>query len=148
MANLSNFVERLKEFMILNNLNATKLSEITDIDRSSISALLRGEHYPATKTLFAFLEIFKCSADYLLGLTDDYIEEKTYLTPTDNFGERFRFLLDKTGTTQYALTKYKNISGNLLYKWLHNQALPTVFNLIKLSEYMEISVDCLIGRED
>lgn len=145
---LSNFVERLKEFTVLENLTATELSKRTNIDRSTLSGLLRGEHLPKFEVFCKLITYFNCSADYLLGFSNDYPEEKQYLPPVENFGDRFYFLLKQTGTSQYELTKNENISSNLLYQWLHNQTKPSVYNLVKLANYMEITIDYLLGREN
>ena len=147
MVILSKFTDRMKEFMILNNVNATQLAEKTGINRSTISGLLREEHIPSTKALLAFVEYFHCSADYLLGITDDYPENSVFLTPVTTFGERFRLLLKETNISQYELTKNDKISGNLLYRWLNNQTYPSVFYLIKLSDIMGVSIDYLLGRK-
>ena len=141
---MSNISERLKEFLILNNLNASSLSKKVDIDRSTISALLRGEHLPSIDTLLKLVIFFNCSADYLLGLTDDY-PEKNYRLKDENFGERFRKLLKKSKISQYQLEKKFKISSSLIYRWLHNVSLPTPFYLMKLSQYLEVSVDELLG---
>lgn len=148
MFTIEKFRERLNEFMVLSEQNATKLSENVPIDRSTLSKLLRGKHVPSGKSLFALVTYFNCSADYLLGLTEDYPENKTYPLPTSNFGERFRLMLEETKTSQYELTKNEKISGNLIYRWLHNQTLPNALHLIKLAEYMKTTVDCLIGRDN
>ena len=147
MYSMEKFVERMNEFMISNDLNATQLAEKTGVARSTISGLLRKEHLPSTAALRAFANFFQCPADYLLGLIDDFPENLKFSQPNLSFGERFRKLLTDTNVSQYSLTKGEKISGNLLYKWLHNQAEPSVYNLIKLSKALNVSVDMLLGRE-
>ena len=147
MSNERKFAERLTEFMILGSLNATQLSEKTGISRSAISGLLRQEHLPSTKALTAFADYFHCTTDYLLGLTDDYQDGIHAVKSELSFGKIFKKLLKETKTTQYFLTKHEKISGNLIYKWLNDQAEPSVYNLMKLSRAMNVSVDCLLGRE-
>lgn len=144
---LSNFVERLKEFMLLKNVNATDLSKETGVDRSTISGILRMDNAPSMKVFCTFVAYFNCSADYLLGLKDDYPENKRFTPRLDGFGERLYAVLKKTGTSQYELTKYEKISGNLLYRWLHDLSQPGVYNLVKLAKYMDVSVDLLLGIE-
>ena len=147
MIQIEKFAERLNEAMFSKSLNATQLAEKTGIARSTICGLLRKEHLPSTDALVAFVEYFNCPADYLLGLVDDFAEPVKFLQPNSSFGERFRALLAETNVSQYSLTKQHKISGNLLYKWLHDQATPSVYNLIKLSNALNVSVDCLLGRE-
>jgi len=145
---LSKFVERLKELMILNNYTIKTLAETTGIHQSTIGSLLREEHHPSTKALLAFAQLFNCPCDYLLGLIDDYPEPIKFSPPTSDFGARLRLLLRENNVSQYSLTKKEKISGNLLYQWLNNQAIPSVYNLEKLASALQISVDCLLGREN
>ena len=147
MMEMQKFAERLNEYMFSHSLNATQLAEKTGIARSTICGLLRKEHLPSTTALVAFVEYFHCPADYLLGLIDDFVEPVKFSTPSNTFAERLRCLLVETNTTQYFLTKHHKISGNLLYKWLNDQAIPSVYNLIKLAKALNVSVDCLLGRE-
>lgn len=144
---MSNISERLKEFLILNNLSALSLSKLVDIDRSTISALIRGENLPSLENLLKLVCFFNCSADYLLGLTDDY-PEKTYRVKDEKFGKRFRDILKKASVSQYQLTKQYKISSSLIYRWLNDLTLPNSFYLIKLSQYLEVSVDNLLGIEN
>lgn len=147
MYSMEKFVERMNEFMITSSLNATQLAEKTGIARSTISGLLRKEHLPSTDALRAFANFFQCPTDYLLGSVDDFPENLKFSQPNLSFGERFRKLLAESNVSQYALTKRYKISGNLLYKWLHGESEPSVYNLIKLSTALSVSVDCLLGRE-
>ena len=147
MYSMEKFVERMNEFMITGGLNATQLAEKTGVARSTISGLLRKEHLPSTEALLAFANFFQCPTDYLLGLIDDFSDKLKFASSTTTFGERFRALLEETTVSQYTLTKQHKISGNLLYRWLNNETEPSVYNLIKLSKALSVSVDCLLGRE-
>lgn len=144
---LSNFKDRLNEFMILHNLTTPKLAEALGISDTALNGLKRGAHYPSTEIFFALLSYFNCSADYLLGLCDDYPENKIFRSPTDSFSKHFRNVLKETGVSQYRLTKEGKISGNLLYKWLNGQSVPSPANLVKLSKFLQVSVDYLLDRE-
>ena len=144
---LLKFAERMNEFMVIHTLTATALAEKTGIPRPTISGLLREEHLPSPKALRTFADFFQCPTDYLLGLIDDYPENCKFSQPSVSFRERFRRLLAETKVSQYSLTKQHKISGNLLYKWLNNESEPSVYNLIKLSKALSVSVDCLLGRE-
>lgn len=144
----ASFADRLNEFMILNNLNAPALAEKIGANRMTIAKLKRGRSHPSTAVFFKLIEYFHCSADYLLGLTEDYPENYPYKPPIEKFGARFRSLLEEFHISQYRLTKFAGISGNLLYKWLNDQTMPSVSNFVKLANYMETTVDHLIGRTD
>lgn len=144
MVNLSKFGENLSALMAEAGLNAPALAKILKTDRSNITRYQRGERLPLFRGFVAILEYFNVSADVLLGLAD-YSEEKRFL-PMPAFGERLRLVMKETNTTQYRIEREANISGASMYKWLFNQSVPTVENLVKLAQYMEIPVDYLLGR--
>lgn len=146
MSILSNFSDRLNEQMILRSLNAPALAEKVGVSRATIAGFLRGAHLPSRKIFFALLEFFNCSADYLLGFDDFPPTNVIYVKPVEKFGIRFRKLLTEFNCSQYKLEKDLDISGNLVYKWLHDLTQPNVESFIKLANYFDVSVDFIIGR--
>ena len=146
MVILSNFYDRLTEQMILRSLSAQQLADAVGVDRVTIFALKRGARLPSTQLLLSLVEYFQCSADYLLGLVEFSPEQSYYAPSMDNFGERLRNLLKENGVSQYKLTQVYHVSGNLIYRWLNDKAVPSVANLIKLSQCLDVPVDVLIGR--
>lgn len=54
--------------------------------------------------------------------------------------------MNETKTTQYRIEKDLHISGGTMYNWLINKSLPNVENLVRLADYMDVSVDYLLGR--
>lgn len=145
MDNLSVFVERLKEYMSEQDLNASTLATKIKCSRVTISGLLNEAHAPSTEIIIALVEYFNCSADYLLGLVDyPRVTEFKALKP---FGDTLRKCLKESGKTEYRLQKDLDISSSLTYRWLNNKALPKIDSLIKLKNYFGCSVDYLLGRE-
>ena len=144
MENLSNFAQCLSNLMNEHSLKAPALAKILHTDRSNITRYLRGERFPLYRGFIALIEYFNVSADYMLGL-DDYAIDKQFL-PVQPFGERLKKVMTETNTTQYAIEKDTDISSSSIYNWLYAGRVPTVESLIKLSKYMEVSVDYLLGR--
>ena len=144
MIDLSNFVENLSALMAEQHLNAPALAKAIATDRSNITRYLKGERLPKFQIFIALLEYFNVSADVLLGLKE-YVNE-THFLPLPPFGERLREVMKETKTTQYKIELDEKISGNSMYQWLNGESLPTVYNLVKLAKYMDISVDYLLGR--
>lgn len=141
---LSKFAENLATLMSEGNINAPALAKILKTDRTNITRYLRGERLPLFKGFVAIIEYFNVSADLLLGRTE-YAEPRTFL-PVQPFGTRLRKIMQETNTTQYRMEKDLRVSGATMYNWLINKSLPTVENLYKLADYMEVSVDYLLGR--
>lgn len=141
---LSTFAENLATLMSEGNINAPALAKILKTDRTNITRYLRGERLPLFKGFVAIIEYFNVSADLLLGRTE-YAEPQTFL-PVQPFGTRLRKIMQETNTTQYRMEKDLRVSSATMYNWLINKSLPTVENLYKLADYMEVSVDYLLGR--
>ena len=141
---LSKFAENLFSLMSERNLNAPKLATLLNIDRTSITEYLRGKRFPNFKVFVSMLAFFNVSADVFLGRTE-------YSTATDfypilPFGTTLRKVMEETHTTQYRIEKELHISGGTMYYWLIKQSLPTLHNLDKLADFMDVSIDYLLGR--
>ena len=62
--------KRIKELRLENNLNQTELALLCNVKQSCVSKWERGETFPDAETIILLTEIFKVSADYLLGIID------------------------------------------------------------------------------
>ena len=146
MVDLSNFVERLSELMSERELNAPALAKELKTDRSSLTRYLSGAHTPNFEIFVKIVEFFRCSADYLLGLTDIPSDEEKLL-PVPPFAPQFKKVLGELRVTQYYLVeKTKKFSYNQLQGWLKGNNEPTLPCLIRLAQTLDCSVDYLIGR--
>ena len=144
MFHLSNFSERLAELMQENDLNQTALAQALRTSRPKLGFYLRAEHAPKYENFIALLALFHCSADYLLGLTEQS-PELAY-KPVRPFGDQLRALLQARKITIYAFQKSTKFSWSVIYKWLNGTASPSLYNLVKIAETLDISVDELLGR--
>ncbi len=143
---LSNFSERLNEYMQYANLNSVALSEKLGVARSTVSELARGKFLPTYSTFCKIIEYFSCSADYILGLSDDP-KENAVFWEIQPFATALREALSRFGKSQYELEKEQSISGSIVYDWLFNGALPSIPNLCKVARFFDCTIDFLLGRE-
>ena len=144
MVILSKFAENLYSLMQERNINAPALGKALCTDRTNITRYLRGERLPNFPVFIKLIEYFNVSADILLGRID-YCEEQSF-QPVQAFGTTLRRILKETNTSQYRVIKDLHISQATMYFWLCNQSLPSVENMDKLADYLEVSVDYLLGR--
>jgi len=141
------FSDRLIEQMTLRDLSAKDLAQALGISHSTVCNLRKGRYQtPSTEVLFALLEQFHCSADYMLGLIDFPPDGIIYHPPLRAYGARIRVLLKEKGLSQKEFLSLFPISSNLLYKWLANKTLPSVEYLIRLATFFDLSVDAFIQR--
>ena len=141
---MSKLSKRITEFMVELNLNAPQLAKELSVDRTDINRFLRAERTPNYSCFINMVYYFICSADYLLGLTDIHTEEPLHeVLP---FGERLRGLLKEQKISQAQLIRELPISSAVPYKWLSGKNFPSLESLIRLAQYLDCSVDYLIGR--
>ena len=144
MCNTLKLGENLSALMAEHNLKAPAFAKILNVDRSTITEYQRNKRTPTFSVFISMIEYFNISADVLLGLID-YSPATTFSVPAP-FGNRLRTVMEETKTSQYRIEKDLHISGSTMYNWLTNKSLPNVESLIKLSKYMDVSIDYLLGR--
>ncbi len=64
------------------------------------------------------------------------------------FTERFNEYMSRMQLTAYKVAKNTAISQGLMNEYKNGLKLPTIQNLIKIADYLDCSVDYLLGRTD
>ena len=64
------------------------------------------------------------------------------------FTERFKKIIQTNNLTAYRVAKDTGISQGLMAEYHRGDKIPTVNNLVKIAEYLDCSVDYLLGRTD
>ena len=144
MVILSKFADSLLALMEEKHLNAPALGKILNMDRSNLTRYLRGERLPNYHLFIRIIEYFNVSADVLLGRLD-YCDVPEF-QPVQPFGATFRKALDETHTSQYELQKNLHFSSATTHAWLNDMRIPSIEHLDQLADYMDVSVDYLLGR--
>ena len=91
-----------------------------------------------------FVRLWIATFQILSHLKIDAMEQK--LRRDRCIGDNLRKLRDKHNISQEKLKRELPVSGSVLYRWVSGKSLPTPTSLIRLSEYLDCSVDFLIGR--
>ncbi len=141
---MSKLQERLKEFMRDEALTQTNLGKLSGVFQSNISDYVKLGIEPKYDIFIKLLNVMNCSADYALGLIDIDRDEQFY-EPLP-FGERLREILKQKGVSQERLKRELPVSSSLIYKWITGKSKPYPSTLIRLANYLDVSVDYLIGR--
>ena len=108
MVNLYKLSENLKELMSERNLNQTALAEAMGTCSSKMSSYVTGKRAPNYDTFIALINFFNCSADYLLGLTDDY--SGTQFKQRPPFSQQLTIILQHFNVTKYRMEKDTGIA--------------------------------------
>lgn len=144
---LSIFAERLKELIIDGKTSPEKISDdlkhnVFDIYHWMSS---NNKYMPSVANIVKLANYFKCSVDFLIGLTED-AELPNIKLELPKFSERFVYVLKKQGFNLYKLGKATGTSTTTYYRWINDIVVPTIDSLVKVSKALDCSVDFLLGR--
>ncbi len=64
------------------------------------------------------------------------------------FTEKFVEVLQKRNITPYRIAKETGISQGLMAEYKNGVKLPTINNLVKIADYLDCSIDYLLGRTE
>lgn len=151
MTTFEKFTENLKDFMFDGKLTPKLLASEIKVDRSVIYKYLRKEILPTVPNLISITNYFKCSADYILGLSS--VNSKVINKNPVKLSERLKEILHKREMSRYKLLnelrgKNIKIARQSIDDWYNDKRYPSIDNLIMLAENFDCSVDYLLGREN
>lgn len=72
---MSKFPNRLKELREKREILSKDLAKFFCVEPATITNWEKGNRFPKDDTLIKIADYFDCSLDYLLGRTDDYLED-------------------------------------------------------------------------
>ena len=138
------FRENLIELMDNKDLNINTLSKKANMQYKLIDNYVKGIYCPDLKNSIKLANYFKCSLDFLFGLSDDDTEN-VYSAPDFKFYERYLKLLSDRKTTSYKFTKSICLDTDIDKNWKAG-SIPNISTLIKIAKELGVSIDYLIGR--
>ncbi len=144
---MQKFSQILKDLCIDKGIKIFNLAELTGIDDGTLSKYANDISVPTVKNLVKLANYFECSLDYIIGLTDKYIKMPAKSEDKSLFYSRYESLLKEYNITHYKLTKILGFSISNLQNWKKG-TLPYIETLIKLAQYLCVSLDYLVGRFD
>ncbi len=145
MNTFPDFAERFKDLISENGLSQKQIACAIGIPETSVSNYISGKSEPSLKVLVAIADYFKCTTDYITGKKDES-EEKIFL-PCPPFSTQLKILMDKKPCSGYRLCTDANIPQASFYDWKNGKTEPNLYNVKKLLEYFDCSLDFLLGRE-
>ena len=144
MVILSKFAENLSALMQERNLKAPTLADILGTHRTNITRYQQGKRLPSYGLFIKMVEYFNISADVLLGRLD-YCDVQEF-QPVQSFAETFKKAIDETKVTQYRLQQDLHFSSATTYCWLLNTRIPSIEHIDQLADYLDVTIDYLLGR--
>ena len=137
--------ERLSELMYQRNMTSADLAEKLNVTPQTVNRWKRGEKLMLLSNLVATANLFRCSLEFLTGRNDnfilDFIPQKC-----PPFYQRLRQLMSEKGITRAKVIEETNIKSAHFYLW-RKGADVKIPALIELADYLDVSLDYLVGRE-
>lgn len=135
---------RLNELLFDNELEIKELSSKVGIKLRVLYRYMNNERIPCLKNCIKLSEFFKCSIDYLLGLSNE--DNYTDVCSNRTFVEIYEELLRDNKTNNHNVSLSLGIGRNQYYNWKKGIS-PKIETLITLSKHFHVSIDYLIGKE-
>ena len=140
---MDKFLKRLYELKT-DNITFEELSIELGINKSTIYSWTSKSNMPKLNNIIAISNYFKCSIEYLLGRTDNLDELPAKDCPP--FYIQLEKILTSKNLKKTHLRNKKVISRGLAESIFDKHASPCIENVVKIADYLNISVDELVGR--
>jgi len=143
---MSSFSDKFNELIEDKNTDIEKISKFLGLNNNTkVYAWLKGNNTPRFKTIVMLADYFTCSLDYLLSRTENFKTIKPKVLP--EFNIHLKKVLKECKCSQYKLLKDNVVSKGHLNSWFNKKIVPSTENIIKLADYLNVSIDYLVGRE-
>lgn len=156
-----NFGLILKQLRTEKGLTQNELAKILDVSKSNISKYEAGSVEPNISILMRISEYFEKSVDYLLGKSDastvhsaEHKKKDNYFffffneeNPLRNvFSKRIRTSISDIGITEEEFKDGISFGREKAISFLDGSGEPTADDLIELSQFLDTSIDYLLGQ--
>ncbi len=139
--------KRLRDIREDHDLTQSEMAEILGVDRSAYSLWELGINIIPIKFLAMFADYFKCSIDYLLGLSD---QKNSYqLVPGIDFkvvGDNIKRIRKEKKLSQENIADILKISQACVAKYEKGTIQISTANLYEFSKEFSISINELCGK--
>ncbi len=136
--------ERLTELMNEREISNKELAKSLGVSLGTVGYWKKGKNNMRLAQFIAIADYFHCSLDFLAGRSEIYIDFVPKERPP--FYDHLKKLLADRGITRYKINTKTRIKSSHLVDW-KNGAEPQIYSLIELADYLDISLDYLVGRD-
>lgn len=144
MSIMSNFKERLNDLMFERQIKSDQLGKAIGVSGQTIRAWCDDNQSILLSNIIKLADYFHCSIDYLVGISDSTAEFEAKQYPP--FYDRFRQVMEEKGKTRYKMTKESKIKDSYFTTWKSGSD-PHILSVIEVANYLDVTIDYLIGRE-
>ena len=141
------FKERFEELLFENKMNAKDLSNLIEVGKSSLYEYL-DQTIPNIENAVKLANFFDCTLNFLFCLEENpksYKFDKTY--DINLFYTRYKQLLKENKLTHHKLCNDTGVNKSSHRLW-KNGSPPKLEALVKIADYLNCSIDYLVGRSN
>lgn len=146
MEHSEEFKQRFLELISDFDCKKSEIPKLLNIDYNVYIKITEFGIIPKPMVLIRIADYFNISVEYLLGRTDNSYFFKAETATT--FLERYQALKTEKNLTDYAIAQKLHITTSYTTNWKNKKYMPSIINLIELSEILKVSIDYLLGRTD
>ena len=141
---MNEFQERLQDLLVENELSRLQLSKLVGISFETLNGYFNKDFYPELSVAVKLANHFKCSLDYLMGLSEEY---NNHDKNTLSFCETVKKLVKENNISIEKLMNALNMGETNFYRWQRGNNKPAMSSLIAIAKYFDVSIDYLVGHE-
>ncbi len=138
---------KLKILCKENNLNCLKLEKCLQIPNARLNKYYNKEFFPDIYRAIIISNFFKCSLDYITGLSPIKLTQDLKDADVNLFFNRLDNIISNE-KSQVLFFKNCQIARTNLSRWKNKQSFPRLETLYLIAQYSKISLDYLVGRTD
>ena len=139
-----NLADRLAELLVEKNINCKILSQNINISRPTISRWKSDKMSMSLASALKVVDYFNCSLDFLTGRSDIVLDYSPKECPL--FFPHLMELIKKHGIRRIDISNNTRIKSAHLVDWSRGKN-PHIELLIDLADYLDITLDELVGRD-
>ena len=146
MENSEAFQEIFKELISEVDCKRSKLPQLLGIEYDVFTKIVEYGRLPKPVILVRIADYFDVSLEYLLGRTPD----RCFIRSEENktFHERYEALKAENGWTDYVIAQKLHVFTSYTTNWRKKKYIPSLNNLLYLSEHFGVTLDYLLGRTE
>lgn len=137
-------MSRLNELLTTDENKCYQIAEFLGCNETIVYDWRDEKTLPSFDNMIKLADYFSVSIDYILGRSDNDVECHTKeLVP---FSNQLKSILDYKHISKYRLFKDCKLSSSFKVRWFNQGVKPNISNLLKVADYLNISMDELMGR--
>lgn len=136
--------ERITELLTIKGIDNKTFANAMGVNVSTVGRWKHNAKFMRLSQIIKIADYLTCSLDFLIGRSDDVLDFQPQECPP--FYPHLRELLKSKGISRNQINKETRIKSSHFVDW-NNGADPHILSLIELANYLDITLDVLVGRE-